>query len=604
MGRRQNGKNMAMNGRSAASHEHSQAAAFFVIAIAAAVAIAIAVLAGSCAAFPSAPSSLQASAPSDEAARGASSQAARPTTSAEILREAHDLLEIGSPGALHNALLLIENRALSQSEYGRMLSAIAALLADLIYPDAGINPEAVNPPSHLAYTKIIADTRQGTWTPPPADSADYLTNILPCVVLVTDATADVNNAALPFLEKARQINPQGVLAAYFSALVFERQGRLLDARRLYDEAVTLSNGECYPAFLGIARILARVGRHDEAITLLIETARLYPDNIAARRQLAVSYIAAGEWEKADEVIAAALARNSRNPEFLLMRAQVCIELGRYNQAQLPLDTYIPAGGAETNRQYLFLRARLAWEGNRSRSAAIAPLRTILTAAPHDVEARIYLARLLLGASQAVFKTEGRQFLAGLLTEPSPGLEVFQLALDDAIAREVWTEAERYLAEILKGPPSLSGFKNAILVKKGLGDRAAALDFARAAVVAFPDDENARLDLIGMLAESEERAEQNEGGAMIDAALAELKTAGARSRAHYYRSRLRASDEDAVNDLRASLLEDPRNIDALLGLIAIYDRRKDTRRVTFYLQQALVLAPDHPEVTRLRLLYDR
>jgi tetratricopeptide (TPR) repeat protein len=522
----------------------------------------------------------------------------------EILKEALGLLETGSPSSLRNALRLIESRALLQSEYGRMLNAVAVLLIDRIYPDAGITHEAANPPLHLAYTKIIADVQQGTWTPPPAASNDYLTNLLPCVVLMTDSTADVNEAAFPFLEKARRINPQGVLAAYFSALVFERQGRLLDARQLYDEAVTLSNGECYPAFLGIARILARVGRHDEAIALLIETARLYPDNIASRRQLAISYIAAGEWEKADEVIAAALARNSRNPEFLLMQTRVFIELGRYNQAQLPLDTYVPAGGAATNRQYLFLRARLAWEGNRSRSAAVIPLRTILAAAPNDVEARIYLARLLLGSSQTAFKTEGRQILTRLLSEPSPSPEVFQLALEDAIMREAWTEADGYLAETLKDAPSLSGLKNALLVKKGLGDWAAALDFARKAAAAFPNDENTRLDLIGMLVESEENAERDEGTRMIDAALADLETADARSRAHYYRSRLRASDEDAITDLRASLLEDPRNVAALLGLITIYDRRKDTRRVTFYLQQALVLAPDNPEVTRLRLLYER
>ena len=511
---------------------------------------------------------------------------------------------MGSPGALRNALALLEDRALLQSEYGRTLNAVAALLIDLIYPDAGGRHGEVNPPLQHAYTKIIADVQKGTWMPPPAGSADYLTNLLPCVLLMTNAAADVNNAALPFLEKARQINPKGVLAVYFSALAVERSGRLLDARRLYDEAVTLSNGECYPAFLGIARILARAGRHEDAIALLTETARLYPDNIASRRQLAVSYIAAEEWEKADEVIAAVLARNSRNPEFLLMQARVFVELGRYNQAQLPLDTYIPSGGAGTNREYLFMRARLAWEGNRSRSAAVTALRTILAAAPNDVEAQIYLARLLLGSSQAAFKTEGRLLLARLLSEPSPSPEIFQLALEDAIARAAWTEADGYLAEIVKDAPSLSSLKNAVIVKNGLGDRTAALDFARNAAAAFPDDENTRLDLVGMLVESEKNAERDEGRAMINTALATLKTADARSRALYYRSRLHANDEDAINDLRASLLEDPRNVAAILGLIAIYDKRKDTRRVTFYLQQALVLAPDNPEVTRLRLLYEK
>jgi Tfp pilus assembly protein PilF len=404
------------------------------------------------------------------------------------------------------------------------------------------------------------------------------------------------------LQKARRINPAGVLAVYFSALISERTGRLLEARQLYDEAVTLSNAECYPAFLGIARILARLQRHDDAITLLLDVSRLYPNNIAARRQLANSYIAAGEWEKADTVIAEVLSRNYRNPEFLLMQTRVFIELRQYNQAQLPLDTYVPAGGPSTNRQYLFLRARLAWEGNRSRSAAATALRALLAATPNDTEAQIYLARLLLSSSQAASKTEGRQILNRLLKQSPLSPEIIQLALDDAIERGAWTDANIYLEEILKGTPSLSVFQSAVIVKNGLGDRAAALDFARNAAAAYPDDENAQIGLIGMLAESALRAERDESALMINTVLPTLKNATLRSRAYYYRSRLRSSEEDAVGDLRTSLLEDPRNVDALLGLIAIYDKRKDTRRVTFYLQQALVLAPDNPEVNRLRLLY--
>jgi Tfp pilus assembly protein PilF len=538
-----------------------------------------------------------------ETAADTSPQTERYMTAAEMLQETRGLLEIGSPQSLRAALALIEGRGLSQSEYGRMMNAIAALIIDRIYSDAGITHGPVDSPLHLSFTRIISDVEKGVWTPPPADSSDYLSNVLPCVILMTNASADVNNAALPFLQKARRLNRKGVLAVYFSGLIYERMGRLFDARQLYDEAVTLSGAECYPAFLGIARILARSDKHNEAISLLLDLVRLYPDNLAARRQLANSYIGAGEWANADSVIAAVLSRDYRNPEFLLMQARVSIELGRYNQAQLPLDTYIPAGGNGTNRQYLFLRARLAWEGNRSRSTATAQLRAILAVTPDDSDTQIYLARLLLGATQAAFKMEGRQMLERLLSQPPLTQAVLQLALDDAISRQLWAEADAYLQEILKEePPTLASLKNAVLVKTGLGDRAAALGFSRTAAAAFPADENTRMDLAGILVESSVQEERDEGGRMIDAVLPELKNASERSRAHYYRSRLRANDEDAINDLRSSLLEDPRNVNALLGLIAIYDKRKDTRRVTFYLQQALVLAPENTEVDRLRRIY--
>jgi tetratricopeptide (TPR) repeat protein len=533
-----------------------------------------------------------------------SAQAARSSRAAEVLHEVRGLLEIGSPPSLRDALALIERHGLAQSEYGRMLNAVAAMMIDRIYPDAEVKHGEVSPPAHLPYAKILNDLTEGKWVPPPADSTDYLTNVLPCAVLLSTAAPDVNNAALHFLQKAHQINPEGVLAVYFSAIVHERTGRLIEARQLYEEAIMRSSAECYPAFLGIARLLARLNKHDEAIALLLELARLYPDNIAARRQLANSYIAAGEWDNADSVIAEVLSRNYRNPEFLLMQTRVFIELERYTQAQLPLDTYVPAGGPETNRQYLFLRARLAWEGNRSRAVAGTQLRAILAAAPNDIEAQIYFTRLLLGANQDTYKAEGRQMLDQLLKQPSPSPEIIQLALDDAIAHGAWTDADNYLALILSGTPTLPGLQSAVLVKNNLGDHAAALAFARNAVETFPDNEDVRLDLIGMLVESGVRTVRDEGALMINTALPTLKTAAALSRAYFYRSRLRTNEEDAITDLRTSLLEDPRNVDALLGLIAIYARRSDTRRITFYLQQALVLAPDNPEVNRLRLLYER
>jgi tetratricopeptide (TPR) repeat protein len=540
-----------------------------------------------------------------EQGRGETAQTAHSLTAAETLVEARRFLETGSPKAIRAALSLIEERDLLQSEYGRMMNAVAALMADRVYPDAGITYGEVNPPLHLPYAKIITEVRNGAWNPPSADSSDYLALTLPCVILVSNTSPDVNNAALPYLRKARRINPKGILAAFLAALALERTGQLLEARQLYDEAVTLSNAECYPAFLGIARILARANRYDDAITLLLELIRLYPENIAARRQLANSYIAAGEWAKAEDVISGVLSRNYRNPEFLLLQARVFIELGRYNQAQLPLDSYESAGGPENSRQYFFLRARLAWEGNRSRSAAVAQLRRTLAIAPDDVAAQIYLTRLLLGSTQPANVTEGRQMLRRLQSRQPVSPEVIHLALQDAIAREAWAEADGYLTEILQDdPPTLSILQSAVMVKNGLGDRPAALGFARKMADAFPGNETALLDLIGMLIQSNVRAERNEGEQMIAAALPALKNVSERSRAYYYRSRLRTNDEDTIADLRTSLLENPRNIDAILGLIAIYEKRKDTRRVTFYLQQAIVLAPNHPEVNRIRLLYEQ
>jgi cytochrome c-type biogenesis protein CcmH/NrfG len=53
----------------------------------------------------------------------------------------------------------------------------------------------------------------------------------------------------------------------------------------------------------------------------------------------------------------------------------------------------------------------------------------------------------------------------------------------------------------------------------------------------------------------------------------------------------------MNDLRSSLFEDPRNLNALIAMFEIYRRRRDDNRAVFYLKQALALAPDNPQVKR-------
>jgi Tfp pilus assembly protein PilF len=53
----------------------------------------------------------------------------------------------------------------------------------------------------------------------------------------------------------------------------------------------------------------------------------------------------------------------------------------------------------------------------------------------------------------------------------------------------------------------------------------------------------------------------------------------------------------MNDLRSSLFEDPRNLEALIAMFEIYHRRRDERRAAYYLRQALVIAPDNPQLKR-------
>jgi hypothetical protein len=90
--------------------------------------------------------------------------------------------------------------------------------------------------------------------------------------------------------------------------------------------------------------------------------------------------------------------------------------------------------------------------------------------------------------------------------------------------------------------------------------------------------------------------------MIESRLAGMGGGVLKGRYYYLRSRLRGSEESVMNDLRSCLFEDPRNLDALIAMFEIYQRRRDDRRAVYYLKQALALAPDNPQLKRWEAEY--
>jgi Tfp pilus assembly protein PilF len=85
--------------------------------------------------------------------------------------------------------------------------------------------------------------------------------------------------------------------------------------------------------------------------------------------------------------------------------------------------------------------------------------------------------------------------------------------------------------------------------------------------------------------------------MIESRLASLPGGSAKSRYYYLRSRIRNNEESAMNDLRSSLFEDPRNLSALIAMFEVYHRRRDERRAVYYLKQALSIAPNNVQLRR-------
>ncbi len=280
-----------------------------------------------------------------------------------------------------------------------------------------------------------------------------------------------------------------------------------------------------------------------------------------------------------------------------MKAHILIEQNNFTQANAPLDAY--ASINPNNRLYLFLRARLQAEGNRNRDSALNYLRSIFRNNPDDEEAVIYAAGLLMESQRAGDQEEGRALLDRLRQMSGSSITVLSLSLRDAVRRENWREAQGYLNRILPVRRTDQDLQDAYNVERGLNNNARALAFARE----LYERDTSKNDYIAVyISALIDNGRKEEASRLLESRIAAAGGGADKSRYFFLRSRIQTNEEAALGDLRSSLFEDPRNLDALIAMFEIYHRRREERRAVHYLRQALAISPDNPRLKRYETEY--
>ncbi|MDR0382847.1 MAG: tetratricopeptide repeat protein [Spirochaetaceae bacterium] len=516
-----------------------------------------------------------------------------------IAARIRSLCNSGSLSSMREAVAIISENGIEQSEFGRVMNAVIAALLEKVYalPQSAV-PE---PPRNHPYSRILADAVRGIYREPPPESADYLEYVLPFLALLNDVSGSRLAAALPDLEKAESLDPSGALAPYFIGAALERTGRRDEASAMYDKALALSP-DCYPAALGIARIMQDRGLNAEAAEFLAGMSGRYPDNVIIKRELARAYISERDWADAGQIIEQALKESPDDPALNLMRALVLFETGQLFQTQALLDRL--AAASPQDRDYLFLRARLHNEGFKNRDNAVAILSPLYRLNPADLPVALYLTRLMLESNDEAEQAEGGRMLKELLKPPPNGgeapLDVILLAFNDAVRRADWQDARQYQDRILSERRTPDTLFNAFLIERGSGNSRAALAIAQELIQNYPSYERGRIAYVEALIDS---GRHGEAMRLIDERVPELGAGGDKSRYYYLRGILRGDLDSAVSDFRASLFENPRNLDALKALVELYRKRGDTRHAVYYLRQALAIAPRDPVLQQYQREYE-
>jgi len=556
--------------------------------------------------------------PPPPAPAGTAATATAPTTGS-IVEQIRFHTERGTPSSIQEALEIISSRNLGGTEHGRMMNFINSTLMRTLYPSIQVQLPPTDPPLIHIYAVILREAERGIYTVPRPNSTNYLELVLPFLAYYPDRNRNVDGsrrpgtaerhipperflAALPDLRFAAALNEGSVLAGYFIAVVYEQTGAFDDALRQYAHMWDLFP-EFFPAPLAIARIMQAQGRNQELLPFLLDLSRHFPGNLQIVRQVALAHYRAGNWAQATPAIDTVLQQNPRNAEFVLMRAHILVQQRQFLRAQEALDFY--ASISPVNAFHQFLRARVNAEGFNNREAALNYLRAILRTPPaaanghiHN-EAMLYAVRLLMASPHPADHSEGRVLLARLLDVPAPPLEVLALALDDAIRQEAWVPARLYLNRLLAERRSFGDLLAAFTLERAQGNSAAALAFARELRTLEPANEEAAIAYITALIDN---GALTNASTLIHSRLAAIPSGSLRSRYLFLRSRLHQSEEQQLSDLRASLFEDPRNVDSLIAMFEIHHLRGDGRRAVHYLRQAIALAPDNPRLRRYQAEY--
>jgi Tfp pilus assembly protein PilF len=239
------------------------------------------------------------------------------------------------------------------------------------------------------------------------------------------------------------------------------------------------------------------------------------------------------------------------------------------------------------------------EGNKNRDAAVNYLRSILRTNANDAETLLYAATLLMESARPADQDEGRALLARLQRISGSSVDVLNLSLQDAIRRESWQEAQVFLNRVLAVRRTPADLISAYQVERSLGNNARALTYARELYEKNTSNNEYIVIYISALIDGGRRTDASQ---MIESRLNSASAGSIKAQFYYLRSRIQTNDESALGDLRSSIFEDPRNLDALIAMFEIYHRQREERRAVYYLRQALAISPDNPRLKRYEKEY--
>lgn len=173
------------------------------------------------------------------------------------------------------------------------------------------------------------------------------------------ALGDLRGAAFEFT-RLRELAPDRFEAPYNLGVIASREGRFAEARRLYEEAATLSRGKAGPAaerqvLEALAGEQRRAGDWAALSMTLAQAAILDPSDRDLAFRLAQAQVQAGQGVQALPGLYALLSREPGRADAALLLADIYVGQNLPGRAVRELDTVLPRVAKASDRAGLHLR---------------------------------------------------------------------------------------------------------------------------------------------------------------------------------------------------------------------------------------------------------
>lgn len=500
-------------------------------------------------------------------------------------------VENGSPESLREAMAKIRKNESEYEENEKVLIAIASEIMKTVWPSEKQNWDTFGVDNNNSYIGAIESERNGIFDTSTGNT-DFLLTIIPAFVLFRSVyNQSMFDVCQNSISLALGRNPDSVLANYMMGVLLEKNGQFAEAKVYLQKAF---DGETPSQELSLAcvRVFQKTGNVAEASSIM-STLPADTTNIEILKQNAYVSFSAGNYDQAEQYVARVLQQTPNDLEFVLFRAKILIEKKDYIHAVSLLDMY--ARQNDTKFEYLILRAKVQLDWSKNTAAATETIEKALQLYPDELEALMFAARISSATDSPVAGKYADELSARVLEKDPDNQDALIYALNGLSQRQNWQEAYEISRKIVQKPGvPAEVVEEHVKICVKLGKKSEAYDLAKRMYDANPSNEGLLQAYI--LAYSEYGNRDNVVkyiDSLMNGASAKMK-----SYLYYRRSFLQYSEDNALADLRSSLISNPRNADSLFRLYEIYFGKKDYRKAQYYLRQVVAINPNDSSVKKL------